>query len=129
MRIEEMADVFLNSANFAPPSGYALNLKAMIKVSKVSWTSQLSYEILRSSFERKFDKENFISPKRTPPKSPGLLGLKQPKIDCLVTKKIWINTETILKLKFGCQHKVIIKKKWFTERNVCFFYWSKLNAT
>ena len=39
-----MTDVFLNSANFAkhtfstlaPPSGYALNLKALIKVSKVS---------------------------------------------------------------------------------------------
>ena len=55
---------------------YALNLKALIKVSKVSWTSQLSYEILRSSLERKFDKTNFISPKRTPPKSPGLLGLR-----------------------------------------------------
>ena len=75
-------DVFLNSANFAPhalltlapPSGYALNLKALIKVSKVSWTSQLSYEILRSSFERKFDKANFISPKRTPPKSSHCLG-------------------------------------------------------
>ena len=84
MKIEEMADVFLNSANFAPhafltlapPSGYALNLKALIKVSKVSWTSQLSYEILRSSFERKFDKTNFISPKRTPPKSPHRLGLR-----------------------------------------------------
>jgi hypothetical protein len=44
IKIEEMADVFLNSANFAPhsfstlapPSGYALNLKALIKVSKVS---------------------------------------------------------------------------------------------
>ena len=44
MKIEEMADVFLKSANFAshaslslaPPSGYALNLKALIKVSKVS---------------------------------------------------------------------------------------------
>jgi hypothetical protein len=43
MNIEEMADIFLNSANFAshafltlvPPSGYALNLKALIKVSKV----------------------------------------------------------------------------------------------
>ena len=61
MKIEEMADVFLNLANFAshafltlaPPSGYALNLKALIKVSKVSWTSQLSYEILRSSLEDK----------------------------------------------------------------------------
>ena len=44
MKIEEMADIFLNSANFvphalltlAPLSGYALNLKALIKVSKVS---------------------------------------------------------------------------------------------
>ena len=71
MKIDEMTDVFLNSSNFAqqvlltlaPPSGYDLNLKALIKVSKVSWTSQLSYKILRSSFERKFDKANFISPK------------------------------------------------------------------
>ena len=53
MKIEEMADVFLNSANFVPhilltlvPPRYALNLKALIKVSKVSLTSQLSYEIL-----------------------------------------------------------------------------------
>ena len=83
MKIEEMADVFLNSANFAPhafltlapPSGYALNLKALIKVSKVSWTSQLSYEILRSSFERKFDKTNFISPKKLLPGHSGLRGL------------------------------------------------------
>ena len=44
VKIEEMANVFLNSANFAPhaflilepSSGYALNLKALIKVSKVS---------------------------------------------------------------------------------------------
>jgi hypothetical protein len=43
MKVEEMEDVFLNSANFAshafltlaPPSGYALNLKALIKVSKI----------------------------------------------------------------------------------------------
>ena len=63
IKIEEMADVFLNLANFAkhtfsnlaPPRGYALNLKVLIKVSKLSWTSQLSYKILRSSFERKFD--------------------------------------------------------------------------
>ena len=61
MKIEEMADIFLNSANFAPhafltlvePRGYGLNLKALIKESKVSWTSQLSYEILRSSFLQK----------------------------------------------------------------------------
>ena len=54
----------------APPSGYALNLKVLIQVTKVSRRSQLSYEILGSSFERKFDKTNFISSKRTPPKSP-----------------------------------------------------------
>ena len=84
MKIEEMADVFLNLANFAshafltlaPPSGYALNLKALIKVSKVSRTSQLSYEILRSSFERKFDKTNFISPKKLLPDHSGLRGLR-----------------------------------------------------
>jgi hypothetical protein len=44
MKIEEMAAFFLNLGNFAsyafltlaPPSGYALSLKALIKVSKVS---------------------------------------------------------------------------------------------
>ena len=43
-KIKEMSDVSLNLANFAPhafltlapPSGYALNLKALIKVSQVS---------------------------------------------------------------------------------------------
>ena len=53
-KIKEMVDVFLNSANFAkhtfltlvPPSGYALNLKVLIKVLKFGWTSQLLYEIL-----------------------------------------------------------------------------------
>ena len=84
IKIEETADVFLNSAIFvqhafltlAPPSGYALNLKALIKVSKVSWTSQLSYKILRSSLEKIFDKTDFISLKSTPQNNPGLLGLK-----------------------------------------------------
>ena len=49
MKIKEMADVFLNLANFvlhglstlAPSSGYALNLKALIKVSKVSCRSKI----------------------------------------------------------------------------------------
>jgi hypothetical protein len=80
---------FLNSANFSPnsiltlvpPSGYALNPKALIKVSKVSRTYQLSYEILRSSFERKFDKTNFISPKK------HLLGLNWLR-DCV--KKVFV---------------------------------------
>ena len=47
---------------------YALNLTGLIKVSKVSWTSQLSYEILRSSLEKRFDKTNFILSKETGPK-------------------------------------------------------------
>ena len=33
--------------------------------------------MLRSSLERQFDKTNFISPKRTPPKSPHHLGLTE----------------------------------------------------
>ena len=44
IKIKEMADIFLNSVNFAshalltlaPPIGNALNLKSLIKVSKVS---------------------------------------------------------------------------------------------
>ena len=80
----------------APPSGYALNLKALIKVSKVSWTSQLSYEILSSSYVRKFDKKNFISPKRTPPKSPHHLGLK----DCLVGMLVYFIFRILLSKEF-----------------------------
>ena len=61
MKTEDIANVFLNLANFvshafmtlAPPSGYALNLKAFIKVSQVSWTFQLSYETLKSSIKKK----------------------------------------------------------------------------
>ena len=49
----------------APPIGYTLNLKALIKVSKNSWTSQLSYRVLHL-------KENpkFISLKKHLPKAP-----------------------------------------------------------
>ena len=61
-----MADVFVNLANFvqhtlltlAPPSGYILNLKALINASKVCWASQFSYIVLWSSFERKFRKDS-----------------------------------------------------------------------
>ena len=88
MKIEEMAKVFLNLAyfaqrtllNLAPPSGYALNLKALIKVSKISWTSQLSFEILRSSFERKFVKTNFISPRKNTSQKPAFFRVKRPVI-------------------------------------------------
>ena len=79
MKIEDMADVFLNSSIFAnhifltlaPHSRYAWNVKALITLSNGSWISQFSYQILRSSFERKFDKTNFISPK-----SPHYLGIR-----------------------------------------------------
>jgi hypothetical protein len=47
MKIEEMAGIFLNLSNFvkhtfltlAPPRGYALNLKVLIKLSKVEHLS------------------------------------------------------------------------------------------
>ena len=58
LKIEEMANVFLNVANFATHAPLSLALPSgcamlwMIKVSKVSWTSQLLYEILRSSFDK-----------------------------------------------------------------------------
>ena len=112
-----MADVFLDSANFAshafltlaPPSGYALNLKVLIKLSKVSWTSQLSYEMLRSSFERKFDKKNFISPKRTPPKSPHSLGLRT---SYRLFWKSWKFTKkTVKKVAFG-RPREIVARTW-----------------
>ena len=55
-----------------PPSTYALNLKALIKVSKVSWTFQLSYLDLHL-------KENLIKKlhfsEKTLPKSLQYLGL------------------------------------------------------
>ena len=68
MKIDKMADIFLNSANFeqhapltlAPPSGYTLYPKALINLSIVSWTSQLSYKIMWSSLEENA-KKNFIS--------------------------------------------------------------------
>ena len=50
--------------------------KALTKVSKVSWTSQLSYEIFRSSLERKSDKTNFISPKKTTSQKPASFRVK-----------------------------------------------------
>ena len=67
MRIDEIADVFLNSTNFsqhtlltlASPSGFTLNSKALIKVSKVS------------SSERKFRKDKIHFSEETPLKSPG----------------------------------------------------------
>ena len=77
MNIDEMMDIFLDSVNFTshafltlvPPSDYALNLKALIKVSKLSWTSQLLYGIIKYPLEQKSEKTIFIFPKRTPPKS------------------------------------------------------------
>ena len=66
-----MADVFLNSANFAQHTILTLNLKALVKVSKVSWTSQLSYKVLYLHFKENSENKNLIFPK-----SLGLLGLR-----------------------------------------------------
>ena len=59
MKIEEMADFFLNSANFvshmfltlAPPSRYTLNLKALIKLSKLA--EHLSFHMKYLDFHLK----------------------------------------------------------------------------
>ena len=79
MKIDKMEICFLNSANYvqhtyftsAPPSSYTWNVKTLTKVSKVSWSSQLSYKKLRSSFERKFRKEKLHFSEKIPPKSRG----------------------------------------------------------
>ena len=89
----KMADVFLNSAIFwqhvlstlAPPSSYTMNLKTLTKVSKVSWTSKVSYEILYYSFEWKFRKDKLHFSQKTPPKSPHRLGLKASNIQVQFT--------------------------------------------
>ena len=65
-------------------------------MSKVSWTSQLSYEILRFSFERKFDKTNFISSKKTPLKSPCVLGFRD-----MESSQVYL-TRTMVVVLRGC---------------------------
>ena len=134
-----MADVFLNSSNFAkhtfltlaPPSDYALNLKALIKLSKVSWTSQLSYEIHRSSFERKFDKTNFISPKRTTPKSPDRLGLSIIFSNHNLVKLQEFQTYSLENQK--CHFCLLLHTLKLVKRNyaclVCFWWRSQNNMT
>ena len=67
MKIEEMADVFLISANFpphafltlVPPSGYALNLKALIKVSKLAEHFSFHMKYLDLCLTGKFQKLHF----------------------------------------------------------------------
>ena len=78
MKIEEMGDVFLNSANFAThafltlalTSSYTLNLTALIKFSKVSWTYQLSYEILTFSMIENLIRQTSFLRKNRPAKKP-----------------------------------------------------------
>ena len=73
--------------NLAPPRCYTLNLKALNKVSKVSWTSQLSYKILCSSFERKFRKDKLHWSRKTHPRSPASKRVN------LITFKACMNNE------------------------------------
>jgi hypothetical protein len=60
--------------------------------------------------ERKFDKTNFISPKRIPQNNPGLLGLRKFVKKCgelcsmIGRKKIGIHCTTTLQLDPGVQH-------------------------
>ena len=83
MKIDEMAFFFLNSANFVqhtyftlvPPSSYTWNIKALTKVSKVSWSYQLSYKLLWSSFQRTFRKEKLYFSQKNLFKAPVQLEL------------------------------------------------------
>ena len=56
MKIEEMADVFINSANFAPHA--FLTLAPPSGVKKLAEDLSFHMKYLRSSFERKFDKNS-----------------------------------------------------------------------
>ena len=57
MKIDELVAKLVehekkNFCTLAPPNIYTLNLKTLAQVSKGSWSSQLSYDILWSSCER-----------------------------------------------------------------------------
>ena len=141
-----MVEVFLSFATFAqhklltlaPPSGYTLYPKPLIKVSKVSSTPQLLYEILRPSFERKFKKTNFISLKKNLPKNPRSLGLmlqtavgsaifflnfQGQKLTMLLTKTCYFsqlcNILNYEDINFSCYFSV----------KICFsnLFWTKIN--
>ena len=78
-----MADVFLNSTYFsqhslltlAPPSGYTLNLKALIKVSNSA--EHLSFHIKYCDLHLKEHSEIKEKLKKHLPKAPVQLGLSQ----------------------------------------------------
>ena len=77
MKIDEIADVFLNSANFEqhailtlePPSGYFLNLKVLTPYQKLA--EHLSFHIKYCDLHLKenSEKTNFISSKKHLPKA------------------------------------------------------------
>ena len=65
--------------------------------------------MLRSSLERQFDKTNFISPKSTPSKSLGLLGLRKTfimawyqswNVECKIPKVVRLQGNGYLDLNF-----------------------------
>ena len=78
--IDEMVDIFLNMANFVPhalltlvpPSGYILNLKELIKVSKVSWSFLW--------FKRKFRKDKLHFSEKRPSNSAGPVRVQTGKL-------------------------------------------------
>ena len=88
-----MVDVFLNSANFAThaflnlahPSGYALNLKALIKVPKVSSTSQLPYLDLHLK-ENLIRQTSFL--RKNTPQKPASFKVK-PNFETIRNYKKW----------------------------------------
>ena len=86
MKIDKMADVFLNLANFAqhtlltlaPPSGYTLYPKAWLKVSKVSAAEHLSFHIKYCDLHLKETSERQTS--FLPKNSPGSIHARVNKL-------------------------------------------------
>ena len=97
MKIDKMADVFVNLI-LVPPRGYNLFPKALIKVSKVSWTSHLSYKTLWSSFQRKWRKDKLNFSQKTPSKSPHRLRLNKINGKKISVKQINVKQTNVIKL-------------------------------
>ena len=82
IKVDEIAEVFLNLSNFvqdtiftlAPPSRCTLNLKQLTKVTKVSWSFQLSCNLY---LKENSETTNFISPKKNTSKKPWFFRVNQ----------------------------------------------------
>ena len=118
-KIDEIVYVFLHSTNFAQhafffslvlPSSYTCSLKVLTKVSKVDWSSQLSYKILWSSFERDFRKDKLHFSQKNHSWKPVFFRVKDAKVISLCFKGT----------SFSKNQKLCIQKEqfFFSKRQV-----------